>query len=84
MQRSYMEDRSMVGQLKIETKIYQTTEGLIILFIKLQFFHKVQQAFKSLRTSNSNLNLNLSFNTIVSLFVSFPIRLFPHSRPSLY
>ncbi len=46
----------------MKTKIYQTIKGLIILFIKLQFFNQVQQAFKLLYTSISNIDLNLSLN----------------------
>ena len=42
----------------MKTKIYWIIKGLITLFIKLQFFHQVQQAFKPLYTSNSNLDLN--------------------------
>ncbi len=45
-----------------KTKIYQTIKGLIILFIKLQFSIKCNQAFRSLSISTSNIYLNLSFN----------------------
>ena len=38
----------------MKTKIYQTIKGLIILFIKFQFFNQVQQAFRPLYTSIFN------------------------------
>ncbi len=64
----------------MKTKIYKTIKGLIILFIKLQFYNQVQQAFRPLRISTSNIKLNLSFNLngfityiISNTFVSFLI-----------
>ncbi len=68
MDESYMQkSRVEVGQ-KVDlciwkTKIYRTIEGLIILFIKLQFSIRCNQAFRSLRTSTSNIYLNLSLNS---------------------
>ncbi len=66
----------------MKTKIYQTIKGLIILFIKLQFFNQVPQAFRSLYISTFNLDLNLSLNLndfincmIPNTFVLSPIRL---------
>ena len=47
----------------MKTKIYQTIKGLIILFIKLQFSIRYNQAFKPLRTLTSNIYLNLSLNS---------------------
>ncbi len=44
------------------TKIYRTIEGLIILFIKLQFSIRCNQAFRPLRTLTSNIYLNLNLN----------------------
>ncbi len=51
-----------IGLCNKKTKIYQTIKGLIILFIKLQFSIKRNQAFRLLRTSTSNIYLNLSLN----------------------
>ncbi len=45
-----------------KTKIYRTIKGLIILFIKLQFSIRCNQAFRSLRTSTFNIYLNIYFN----------------------
>ncbi len=70
MQRSYVKSKSKVSQLKIKKKIYQTIEDLIILFIKLQFFNQVYQAFKPLHISISNLNLNLSLELTALSLVS--------------
>ncbi len=42
-----------VGLCNKKTKIYQSIEGLIILFIKLQFSIRCNQAFRPLRTSTS-------------------------------
>ncbi len=42
-----------VGLYIKKTKICQTIKGLIILFIKLQFSIRCNQAFRSLRTSTS-------------------------------
>ena len=57
-------------------------KGLIILFIKLQFFIKSNQAFKLLCTSTFNIyiNLYLNPNSLVSciipdIFVLSPIHL---------
>ncbi len=82
MQKSRVGIDQKVGLWNMKTKIYQTIKGLIILFIKLQFSNQVQQAFRSLRTSISNINLNLSLNLnglvtciISNVFVSSPIRL---------
>ncbi len=51
---------------------------MIILFIKLQFFIRCNQAFRLLRTSTSNIYLNLSLNPnglvtciIPDIFVSY-------------
>ncbi len=91
MQRSYIKVIQKVGFWNIKTKIYQTIKGLIILFIKFQFYNQIQQAFWSLRTSNSNLDLKLSLNSnsfiiciISDTFVLFPIYLFYDLRPSLH
>ena len=46
----------------MKTKIYQIIKGLIILFIKLQFFIKYNQAFKPFCILTSNIYLNLSLN----------------------
>ena len=66
----------------MKTKIYQTIKRLIILFIKLQFFTRCNELFRSLRTLTSNIYLNLSLNPnglvtciILDAFVSFPISL---------
>ncbi len=71
-----------IGLYNKKTKIYQTIKGLIILFIKLQFSNQVQQAFRPLRTSTSNIYLNVSLNPndlityiIPNTFVSSPIHL---------
>ncbi len=63
-----------------KTKIYRTIKGLIILFIKLQFFIRCNQAFRPLRTSTSNIYFNLSLNPnglvtciIPNTFISSPI-----------
>ncbi len=40
-----------VGLYNKKTKIYQTIKGLIILFIKLQFSIRYNQAWRPLRTS---------------------------------
>ncbi len=45
-----------------KTKIYQIIKGLIILFIKLQFSIRYNQAFRPLHTSTSNIYLNFSLN----------------------
>ncbi len=66
----------------MKTKIYQIIDSLIILFIKLQFFHQLYQAFKPLHTSISNFDLNFSLNLMALSFVSSPIYLFHDSRPS--
>ncbi len=58
-----MEVSQKVGLWNMKTKIYQTIKGLIILFIKLQFSNQVQQAFRLLRISTSNIDLNLSLNS---------------------
>ncbi len=87
-------DKWKVGLWNMKTKIYQTIKGLIILFIKLQFFNQVQLAFRSLCTSVSNIYLNLILNLngfitciIPNTFVSSPIRLITpdvHQQKSLY
>ena len=66
----------------MKTKIYQTIKSLNILFIKLQFSIRCNQAFRPLRTSTSNIYLNLSLNPnglvaciIPDAFISSPIRL---------
>ncbi len=51
-----------VGLCNKKTKIYRTIKDLIILFIKLQFSIRYNQAFRPLRTSTSNIDLNLSLN----------------------
>ncbi len=69
-----------------KTKIYQTIKGLIILFIKLLFSIKCNQAFRLLRISNSNIYLNIYLNlslnpnglvtyNISNTFISSSIRL---------
>ena len=80
-----------IGQWNIKTKIYQIIESIIILFIKLQFFNQVYQAFRLLCTSTSNLDLNFSRNSsdlifyiILHTFISSLIYLFYNSRFSLY
>ncbi len=45
-----------------KTRIYQTIKSLIILFIKLQFSIKCNQAFKLLHISMTNIFLNLNLN----------------------
>ncbi len=42
-----------VGLCNKKIKIYQIIKGLIILFIKLQFSIRYNQAFRLLRTSTS-------------------------------
>ena len=83
MQKSHLNTNRKVSLLKKKTKIYWTIKGLIILFIKLQFFifsTRYNQAFKPLHTSTSNiyLNLNLNPNSLVisiipNIFVSSPL-----------
>ncbi len=53
MQKSYMEVGRKVDLCNKKTKIYRTIKGLIILFIKLQFSIKCNQAFRPLRISTS-------------------------------
>ncbi len=48
-----------IGLCNKKTKIYWTIKGLIILFIKLQFSIRCNQAFKPLRTSTCNIYLNI-------------------------
>ena len=71
-----------MGLCNKKTKIYQTIEGLIMLFIKLQFAIRYNQAFRLLRTLTFNIYLNLSLNPngfvtciIFNAFVSSPIHL---------
>ncbi len=45
-----------------KTKIYQTIKDLIILFVKLHFSIRCNQAFRLLRTPTSNIYPNLSLN----------------------
>ncbi len=78
------ESRWKIGQLEVKTKIYQTIESLIILFIKSQFSNQVKYTFRLLYISIFNLNLNLNLDFMVSSFVSSPIYLFYDSRPSLH
>ncbi len=75
----------------MKTKIYRTIQGLIILFIKLQFSNQVQQAFRPLYILTSNLNLNLSLNCngliiyiIPNVFLSSLIYPIHDFRLSLY
>ena len=96
VQRSHMDVSKnwKVGLYNKKIKIYQTIKGLIILFIKLQFFIRCNQAFKPLRTLTSNIYLNLSFisNSFITyiisdIFVSSPIHfMIPdmHLQRSLY
>ena len=86
MQKSHMDvgKRWKIGLCNKKTKIYQTIKGLIILFIKPQFFIRYNQAFRLLRISTSKylpqsqiIYLNLSFNSynfitciIPNIFVS--------------
>ncbi len=67
--RLHIESRLKVGQLKVMTKIYQTIESLMILFIKLQFYNQVCLAFSLLRISILNFILNLSLNLTGLLFI---------------
>ncbi len=74
--------RSKVGLYNNKTKIFRTIKGLIILFIKIQFSLKCNQAFRPFRTSISNIYLKLSLNPngfvtciISNAFVSSPIYL---------
>ncbi len=53
IQRLRAEVSKKIGLYNKKTKIYQTIEGLIILFIKLQFSIGCNQAFRPLRTSIS-------------------------------
>ncbi len=53
MQRLRAEVDQKVGLCNKKTKIYQTIKGLIILFIKLQFSIRCNQAFRSLRIPTS-------------------------------
>ncbi len=57
--------------IRRKTKIYQTIKGLIILFSKLQFLIKCNQAFRLLRPSTSNiyLNLNLNLNGLITCII---------------
>ncbi len=64
----------------MKTKIYQTIKSLIILFIKLQLSYQVQQVFRLLCTSTSNIDFNLSLNSndfvtyiIPNIYISSPI-----------
>ncbi len=53
MQRSHAEVGKKIGLYNKKIKIYWTIKGLIILFIKLQFSIKCNQAFRLLCTSTS-------------------------------
>ncbi len=74
MRRSHADIGQKLAYIWKKTKIYQTIKGLIILFIKLQFSIRCNQAFRPLRTSASkhlsqpqiiylNLSLNLQWPT---------------------
>ncbi len=94
MKVTYRDHVQKVGLCNKKTKIYQTIKGLIVLFIKLQFSIRCNQAFRPLRTSTSNIYLNLNLNLngfiiciIPSAFVSSPIYfIIPdvHLQKSLY
>ncbi len=91
MQRVRIEVGQKIGLWNMKTKIYQTIQGLIILFIKLQFSNQMQQAFRPLRILISNLDLNLNLNSnglvtyiIPNAFVSSPIHLIHAFKLSLY
>ncbi len=71
-----MEVSQKVGWWNIKTKIYQIIKSLIILFIKLQFSNQVQQVFKSLCISISDLDFNLSLNPNGLVNVSSLIHLY--------
>ncbi len=51
VQKSRMDIGQRLVCVRRKTKIYQTIKGLIILFIKLQFSIRCNQAFKLLRTT---------------------------------
>ena len=51
-----------IGLFNKKIKIYQTIKDLIILFIKLQFSIRYNQALRSLCISTSNIYLNLNLN----------------------
>ncbi len=61
----YVKGKSCI--IRRKTKIYQTIKGLIILFIKLQFSIRCNQAFKPLCTSTSNIYLNIYLNLSLNL-----------------
>ncbi len=62
MKVTYRGHMQKVGLYNKKTKIYQIIKGLIILFIKLQFSIRCNQAFRLLRISTSNIDLNLNLN----------------------
>ncbi len=73
-----------VGLYNKKTKIYWTIKGLIILFIKLQFSIKCNQAFRPFCTWTSNiyLKLNLNPNSLIiyiipNIFVSLKYLMTP-------
>ena len=55
----------------MKTKIYLIIKGLVILFIKSQFFNQIQQAFRPLHIliSNLDLNLNLNLNSLITCVI---------------
>ncbi len=73
--------RWKVGLCNKKTKIYRTIKGLIILFNKLQFSIRCNQAFKPLHTSTSNIYLNLSLNLNGLVTCIIPIRLYHPDTP---
>ena len=76
----------------MNTKIYPTIKSLNILFIKLQFSITYNQAFRPLRTSSSNIYINLSLNPnglvifiIANIFISSLIYLMiPDMHPQRF
>lgn len=72
-----------LGQLNIKTKIYITIKGLIIFFIKLQFFNKIFRPLDSYISQFLILSFNPNLNFTISLLILFLIHFFHNSRFSL-
>ncbi len=69
MKVTYRGHVQKVDRYNKKTKLYRTIKGLIILFIKLQFSIRYNQAFRLLRTSNTYLKLSLNPNGFVTYII---------------
>ncbi len=72
MKVTYRDHVQKVGLYNKKTKIYWTIKGLIILFIKLQFSIRYNQAFGHYvpQTPNIYLNLSLNLNGFITCIIS--------------